>query len=52
MKIALVWLAVLLYIQAWFYVVQEDYAFALINGLMMFTLVIMASHLDTRKDLC
>jgi len=46
-KITAVILAALLYVQAWFNVATENYAQAVVAGLLMFTLLIGASHLDS-----
>jgi hypothetical protein len=45
-------LAVLFYVQAWFDVAAQNYAHALLAGLVMFTLLMGASHLDSQEDLC
>lgn len=46
-KITGVILATLLYVQAWFNVATENYPQAVVAGLLMFTLLIGVSHLDT-----
>lgn len=48
----LVMAAILLYVQAWFYVVEQDYSFALANGVIAFVMAVIASHLDMDEDLC